>query len=363
MFDVVVVGAGQAGLAMGYYLKQKNLSFVLLDANNKIGDSWRKRYESLVLFTNRNYSSLPGLKMSGDQEGYPSKNEMADYLEQYVSHFDLPVKTNTPVIKVEKKDDIFIITTNQGNIQSTQVIIASGAFQKPFIPAIVKKNGETEPFQIHSSSYDSPKQLNEGSVLVVGGGNSGAQIAVELAKEKSVTLAVSHPLKFLPLRFLGKSTFHWLDFLGLLYVGINTKKGKWFSKQSDPIFGYELKKLIKENKIDVKPRVIKIEGNQAVFEDNSISSFENIIWSTGFISDYDWIDINGALKNGKPVHERGKSPVKGLFFIGLPWQYQRGSALICGVGKDAEFLIEHIKTNSGSFKKIANASIVSLISN
>lgn len=346
IFDVVVVGAGQAGLAMGYYLKQKNLSFVILDANNRIGDSWRKRYESLVLFTNRYYCSLPGLKMSGDQEGYPSKNEMADYLEQYASCFDLPVKTNTLVIKVEKNEDIFIITTNKSKIQSRQVIIASGAFQKPFIPPIVIRNGEIEPFQIHSSSYDTPKQLKEGSVLVVGGGNSGAQIAVELAKDKRVTLAVSHPLKFLPLRFLGKSTFHWLDFFGLLYAGINTKKGKWFSKQSDPIFGYDLKKLIKENKIDVKPRVVKIKGNQAIFDDNNISSFENIIWSTGFIPDYNWIDINGAVKNGKPVHEKGISPVKGLFFIGLPWQYQRGSALVCGVGKDAEFLIEHINMNS-----------------
>jgi putative flavoprotein involved in K+ transport len=257
----------------------------------------------------------------------------------FANYFDLPVKTNTTVSKVEKNEDIFIVSTDHGKIQSRKVVIASGAFQKPFIPKVMT-NGEEEPFQIHSSSYDSPKQLNNGSFLVVGGGNSGAQIAVELAKEKRVTLAVSHPLKYLPLRVLGKSIFRWLDFCGLLHASIHTKRGNWFHKKKDSIFGYELKKLINQNKINVKPRVIRVEGNQAVFEDHSKSSFENSIWSTGFIPDYDWIDINGALKNGESVHERGVSPVKGLFFIGLPWQYQRGSALVCGVGKDAEYLIQ-----------------------
>ena len=342
-YDVVVVGAGQAGIAMGYYLKQEGLSFVLLDANDRVGNAWRHRYDSLVLFTPRKYSSLPGMLMDGPSEGFPTKDDMADYLEQYVCYFDLPVQLHTKVIAIKKKHEMFQIETTRGIIEAKQLVIASGAFQKPFIPQIaIHKEGV--PFQIHSSLYRSPHQLVKGSVLVVGGGNSGAQIAVELAHKHHVTLAVSHPFKFLPLRFLGRSIFYWLDFIGLLHAGINTKRGKWFSKQSDPIFGKELKKLMAEGTIRVKPRVVRLDGNEVLFKDSSVQSFKNIVWSTGFIPSYDdWIQIDGAIsENGKPIHERGVSPIRGLYFIGLPWQHQRGSALICGVGRDAKYLVPYI---------------------
>ncbi|QNK89133.1 NAD(P)-binding domain-containing protein [Sporosarcina sp. resist] len=341
-YDVVIVGAGQAGIAMGSYLKQEGLSFILLDSNVRIGDSWRQRYDSLELFTSRKYSSLPKLQMNGSSNGFPTKDEMADYLEHYATHFGLPVKLNTSVINMKKNRETFKVETNQGIIEANQVVIASGAFQKPFVPPVILDKRE-KPFQIHSSSYFSPKQILKGSVLVVGGGNSGAQIAVELAQERNVTLAVSHPFKFLPLRFLGKSIFYWLELFGLLYAGVNTKKGSWFRKQSDPIFGYKLKTLITERKVNVKPKVVRVEGNEVLFEDNSVHSFENIVWSTGFIPSYDWIRIDGVTSsNGKPVQERGISPIKGLYFIGLPWQYQRGSALICGVDRDAKHLIPYI---------------------
>lgn len=199
---------------------------------------------------------------------------------------------------------MFQIETSRGIIGAKQVVIASGAFQKPFVPQVtVNKTGK--PFQIHSSFYRSPKQLLKGSVLVVGGGNSGAQIAVELAYEHHVILAVSHPFKFLSLHFLGKSIFYWLDLIGLLHAGINTKRGKWFSKKNDPIFGSELKALMKEGRVQVKPRVVRVDGNEVLFEDHSIRKLENIIWSTGFIPSYDWIRIDGAIsENSKPVHER-----------------------------------------------------------
>jgi len=346
-YDVVIVGAGQAGIAMGSYLKQEGLSFILLDSNVRIGDSWRQRYDSLELFTSRKYSSLPKLQMNGSADGFPTKDEMADYLEHYATHFGLPVKLNTSVIKIKKNSETFKVETNQGIIEANQVVIASGAFQKPFVPTVIKDKGE-KLFQIHSSAYFSPKQILKGSVLVVGGGNSGAQIAVELAQERNVTLAVSHAFKFLPLRFLGKSIFYWLELFGLLYAGVNTKRGNWFRKQSDPIFGYKLKKLITERKVNVKPKVIRVDGNEVLFEDNSVHSFENIVWSTGFIPSYEWIRIDGVTSsNGKPVQERGISPIQGLYFIGLPWQYQRGSALICGVDRDAKHLLPYIaKVNS-----------------
>ena len=341
-YDVIIVGAGQAGLAIGYYVKQAGLSFLLLDSHKRIGDSWRKRYNSLVLFTPRKYSSLAGMPMSGSPEGFPAKDEIANYLEDYTAYFNLPVQLETFVSKVERREGIFEIETTKGKLEAEQVVMASGAFQKPFIPPVINE-GECMPFQLHSSSYISPDQLSEGSVLVVGGGNSGAQIAVELAADREVTLAVSHPFKFLPLRFLGKSIFSWLEFAGLLYAGIDTKKGDWFRRQSDPIFGKELKNLIAKDKIKLKPKVVRLEGIQVTFHDGSISPFENIVWSTGFTPSYEWIQIEGVLdSSGKPIHKRGISSVKGLYFIGLPWQYQRGSALICGVGRDAAYLLSPI---------------------
>ena len=341
-YDVVIVGAGQAGIAMGYYLKREGLSFILLDSNDRVGDAWRQRYDSLVLFTSRKYSALPEMPMSGLSEGFPTKDDMADYLERYVSYFDLPVQLHTKVITIKKDYELFQIETNRGMIGAKQVVIASGAFQKPFIPQVTVNKAEG-PFQIHSSLYRSPHQLVKGSVLVVGGGNSGAQIAVELAHENHVTLAVSRPFKFLPLLFLGKSIFYWLDLIGVLHAGIDSKRGKWFSKQSDPIFGKELRVLMKEGRIQVTPRVVKVNGNEVLFEDNSVQSFENIVWSTGFMPSYDWIQIDDAIsENGKPIHDRGVSPERGLYFIGLPWQHRRGSALICGVSRDAKYLVPYI---------------------
>lgn len=348
-YDVVIVGAGQAGIATGFYLKQTGLSFMLIDSNKEIGDSWRKRYDSLVLFTPRKYSSLPGLRMNGLSEGFPTKNEMASYLQQYVIQNDLPIKLNTTVIAITKKHEVYQIETNHGMIHANQVVVASGAFQKPFVPPVVINKGE-KPFQIHSSTYRSEVQIPEGPVLVVGGGNSGAQIAVELSEHRQVTMAVSHPLRFLPIRVLGKTIFHWLDTLGLLHAGTTSIKGKWFKKQKDPIFGKELKGLLADRKVNLKPRVIEVDGDKVKFEDNSEQSFQSIIWSTGFTPSYEWIQIEGVISTSEhPMHERGVSPIKGLYFIGLPWQHKRGSALVCGVGIDAAYIVTHINKESSRF--------------
>lgn len=343
MLDAIVIGAGQAGLSMGYYLQQEGYNFVIVDGEKRIGNSWRNRYDSLVLFTPKSYSSLPGMRIEGDGNAFPKKDEIADYLETYAKRFSLPIQTETTVYTVQKIKNTFEVSTDKGLLRSKYVIIASGAFQKPFIPTI-SQNLSQEVFQIHSSQYQSPRSIPDGPVLVVGGGNSGTQIATELAESRDVTIAISHPLKFLPLKIMGKSIFHWLEKMGLLFAGINTKRGSWFRKQSDPIFGFELKHLIREGKVVTKQRVIQTQGSEITFSDHSKRNVKNIIWSTGFIPEYGWIDIKGVLdERGVPLHKRGVSPIQGLYFIGLPWQYQRGSALICGVGRDAEFLWRKIK--------------------
>lgn len=342
-YDVVVIGAGQAGLAAGYYLKKNNYSFVVLDKGTCVGDSWRNRYDSLVLFTPRWYSSLPGLNLKGDPNGYAGKDEIADYLEYYAEYFSIPVQMNTEIILLEQTSTGFRVMTNQGQYTAKHIIVATGPFQKPIIPKMAEYLSN-DIFQVHSSSYINPSQLNEGEVLVIGAGNSGAQIAVELAKEREVILSVGHKMKFLPLEFFGKSIFEWFKKLGILSASIDSKLGRWISKQYDPIFGYELKKCIENGEVVLKPRTYKMTEDVALFEDKSSVQVKNIIWATGFTSDYNWIDINKAFDDkGKPIHQRGKSSIRGLFFLGLPWQYRRGSALIGGVAEDARYVVDAVK--------------------
>ncbi|PGT17868.1 flavin-containing monooxygenase [Bacillus cereus] len=343
MLDAIIVGAGQAGLAIGYYLKQERYNFLLLDAGNRIGDSWRKRYDSLQLFTPRSYSSLPGMALIGEENGFPYKDEIANYLERYAQHFQFPVQVQTEVLKIRKQQDIFELHTPTEILQTKKVIIATGGFQQPFIPSF-SQHLSSHIFQIHSSQYKSPLQIPKGKVLVVGGGNSGMQIAVELAKNHEVTMSISHPLTFLPLHFFRKSIFNWLEKMGLLFAEINTKRGRWFQKKKDPIFGFEGKELIRNGAIKLQEKVISASENKIMFQNGDTYSAQSIIWSTGFIQDYTWIEIEKAVnEDGFPNHTKGISPVRGLYYIGLPWQSQRGSALICGVGKDAAYLISEIK--------------------
>ncbi|MGY0692350.1 flavin-containing monooxygenase [Virgibacillus sp. FSP13] len=342
MFEVIIIGAGQAGIAMSHQLKQKGIeNHIMIDDQKRIGDSWRSRYKSLVLFTPKSYSTLPGLKMKGVPDSYPTKDEIADYLEDYVAYFNLPHKMNTVVTSIEKKNNYFNVITTGENFLSRKVIVASGAFQKSYIPSVIHNNDSV--LHIHSSSYIEPENLNDGTVLIVGGGNSGAQIAVELSKDREVILAISHRLKFLPLRVFGKSIFYWLQKLQLLYAGTDTLRGRLFQKRDDPIFGEELKQAIKSQRVKIKPRVTEVDGKKIIFSDDSTLEVSQIIWATGFVPSYEMIHIDGAIdEKGRPIHNRGVSPIDGLYYIGLPWQHSRGSALVCGVGRDAEYLMSKL---------------------
>ncbi|MFY3790284.1 flavin-containing monooxygenase [Ureibacillus sp. MALMAid1270] len=346
MVDTIVIGAGQAGLAVGYYLKQQNQNFLILDKGNEIGESWLNRYDSLVLFTPRIYDALPGLKLEGEAHGFPTKNEIVRYLKQYAKEFNLPIQLQTEVIKVQHQDDIFYIETNQGILQSKNLIIATGAFQTPRIPAFSKKLS-SDINQLHSSHYKNSTQLKEGNVLVVGGGNSGAQIAVELSKETETYIAISQKLSFLPLVFFNKSMYWWLDKIGILKASTNSFLGKVIQKKGDPIFGFELKDAIKRKEVLLKPRVIDGIHNVVTFKDSTTLSIDNIIWATGFDLKYPWLEIREVFnEKGKIIQNRGISNLKGLYFIGLPWQYRRGSAILQGVGFDAKYIVEHLKTHS-----------------
>jgi putative flavoprotein involved in K+ transport len=342
IYDVIVIGAGQAGLSMGYYLKKGNSSFLILDNNERIGDVWRKRYDSLVLFTPRSFSSLHGLTLEGDPNRFPTKNEIADYLERYANTFDLPIKFNTEVKRITKHDKTFMIHTQNSILKAKKVVVATGAFHTPNIPSLSKEVSK-EVVQLHSSQYKDPSQLNEGAVLVVGGGNSGTQIAVELSLSHNTYLSVGHPIHFLPLTFFNKSIFWWFDMMGILKFSSTSFVGRRIQKQGDPIFGYELKEKMKKNKVKLNGRTVSIQNNIVTFDDLTSLKINNIIWATGFTPNYSWIDIPNLVKlNSKVHHKRGVTNIEGLYFLGLPWQHRRGSALLFGVGDDAKYLYQEM---------------------
>jgi putative flavoprotein involved in K+ transport len=343
--DVLIIGAGQAGLAAGYWLKERGLSVLLVDKGSRAGEVWRTRYDSLKLFTPRWYSSLPGLPLEGEAEGFATKDEIADYLAAYAEQLQLPVQYGEEVKQLSREAEGFRATTQNGNTyQAKQIIIATGPFQQPFLP---QSGAELAPgiMQLHSASYRNAGQLQDGPVLVVGGGNSGAQIAVELAErgDREVLISVGHPLHFMPLVIGGRSIFTWFRRLGLLTASKQSLLGRVLSKRKDPIFGKELKALIQSGRVVMKPRLTQVDTDHVWFEDGSHARAANVLWATGFRSDYSWVDIPEALDaHGAPKQQRGISPVEGLYYVGLPWQHARGSALLGGVGTDAAYVVQRL---------------------
>ena len=345
-YETIVIGAGQAGLAMGYYLKQNNRRFLIIDKGQVLGEVWKNRYDSLKLFTPRMYSSLPGLILDGKQQGFPSKDEIANYIKHYTETFALPVELNTEVQYVTKSEEGFCVETTKGIYYTSNVVVATGAFQKKRTPAFSSSLSENI-LQLHSSEYKNPNQLQQGNVLVVGGGNSGAQIAVEFSEEKDTYLAISKKPRYLPLTIGGISVFWWFDKSGILTVTNTSFIGSLLQRKGDPIFGNELKEAINDKEVTLKGRVVNGVSNHVIFEDSTTLEVKNIIWATGFQQEYEWIKVAGVSDNHKEIiHNRGISPVKGLYFLGLPWQLRRGSSLLQGVGYDASYIIEHMKNTT-----------------
>ncbi|WP_226671142.1 flavin-containing monooxygenase [Metabacillus litoralis] len=343
-YDVIVIGGGQAGLAMGYFLKNSNFSFLILDELSEIGEVWKNRYDTLKLFTPHDFSSLPGLSL--DSNSYPTKNDISEYLKLYAKKFSLPIQMNTSVNKLFLDNDEFVIKTNQGSLRANHVVVATGPFQKPNIPDFSTFLSE-DILQIHSSEYKNPKQLTNGTTLVIGGGNSGAQIATELSKDRKVFLAVGHKMMFLPQDIGHKSIFWYFDKLGVYKAPHDSIIGKIVRRKPDPIFGFELKRLLKNGRITLKSRAISSENNVIIFKDQTQLKVDNVVWATGYKPDYNWIEIDELFnKQGFPIHNRGVTSRKGLFFLGLPWQHNRQSALITGVGEDAKYLYNQLITNS-----------------
>jgi putative flavoprotein involved in K+ transport len=340
-FDVVVIGGSQAGLAVGYHLAQRGLRFVILDAESETGLVWRSRWDSLTLFTPAQYSGLPGMAFPSPKDMYPSKDDVAAYLHSYVSAFDLPVRLNAEVTSITQRDGTYVVATADAEFTASQVVVATGPFQVPFIPPVAGDLDEAV-FQIHSSDYRNPAQLPQGGhVLVVGGGNSGFQIAEELAATRKVDLAVGKRVPSLPQRLLGKDLFWWLSGIGFMKVSADSRLGQKLS-QRDVLIGSSARRL-RRSGVTLRKRLASAAARRAVFDDGSEQDVDAIVWATGYRSDFSWIDIPGVGdERGGVIHRRGVTDVPGLFFIGLTWQHTRGSALIGFVGDDAAFIAGRI---------------------
>ena len=337
-FDVVIIGGGQAGLAMGYYLRQQGLRFVIFERGDSIAPAWRERWDSLTLFTPRRYSALPGLPFPGDPDGYPSRNEVIAYLERYAETFELPIDLDSEVRRLSHAGRL-VLEINGRMVTADQVVVATGPFQTPLVPKLAQ-DLDRDVWRVHSTGYRQPGDVPEGTVLVVGGGNTGFQIAKELSSTHKVVLSVGSKQKPLPQRFAGHDLFWWLTKTHLLFTNVESRLGSKLQYR-DTLIGSSPREL-RRSGVELKPRATSASGRTVSFGDGSELEVDAVIWATGYRPDYSWIDAPVLDADARLVHRRGVTAVPGLYFLGLTWQWTRGSALIGWVKDDAAFLVERI---------------------
>ncbi|WP_394131922.1 flavin-containing monooxygenase [Shewanella maritima] len=346
MKDFIIIGAGQSGLSMAYNLTQHNKDYLILDANDAIGAPWLKRWDSLTLFTPTEYNHLPSMPFPFPKGFYPNKYQVADYLKQYVEKFAIPIEFNQKIISIKKVNGVFEITSNTAQYQAKQVIVATGPFHTPFTPACHTDIAE-DIIQIHSENYKNPSQLQTGDCLVVGAGDSGVQILSEIADTgANVYFSGSDKIKAIPQTFLGKTLWWWFSKIGFLSVNRYSRIGKWLSKGVQPVIGTDVKSLLAKTNVTHMGRTLSADQHSITFQKGTVSSIKNIIWATGFKPNFFWIDGISFDEMNYPSNYRGVSnDIEGLYFIGLPWLYTRGSATLGGVWKDAEYLMNYIECN------------------
>lgn len=339
--DVIVIGAGQAGLAMGYHLRRQGSRFLLLDAADAPASAWRARWDSLRLFTPARHCALPGLPFPGDPDRYPTRDEVVDYLTGYARRFELPISLGSRVTAVRASDRGYRVEVGERVLTSDQVVVATGPFQTPRIPSFAAALAP-EVAQLHSSAYRCPEQLLDGPVLVVGGGNTGLQIAEELAASREVHLAVGSRQLRLPQRPLGRDVFTYLTALGLMRVTAASPIGRRL-RHRETLIGTSPRQ-VRRLGVRVHGRAVGATGRAVRFADGGAVEPRAVVWATGFGRDHRYLDVPGVLdEHGAVRHERGVTPARGLYVLGLPWLHTRGSALLGWVGQDAAHLAARIE--------------------
>jgi putative flavoprotein involved in K+ transport len=357
-YEAIVIGAGQAGLAAGYWLAKHDIDFLIIDALPRIGDVWRNRWDSLRLFTPAKYSSLPGVPFPGDPYHLPTRTEVSDYLEWYAQVNYLSVRCGVRVQALRRLGSGFAIATDGVQLEADSVIVATGPFQRPLVPSFAE---QLDPaiVQLHSSEYHNPAQLPDGDALVVGAANSGAQIALEISGTRNVTLA-GRSVGSLPRRILGRDLFDWL-YLTVMRPGANTPIGRRMRQSilgsSDSLIGMSERDL---NTATLRRagRVVGTKDGLPLLDDGSVANVKSILWCTGFRPDFGWIDAPVLGEDGHPRHTRGVTEIPGLYFLGLRFQHRLNSSLIGGVGADAEFVAGALAARYGEARR-GNMSLLS----
>jgi putative flavoprotein involved in K+ transport len=361
--ETIVIGGGQAGLAVGHALATRRRPFLILDAHERVGDAWRKRWDSLRLFSPARYSGLPGLPIDAPAWSYPTKDELADYLERYAAQFELPVRTGVRVDELTKLDGRFIVSAGDRRFEAENVVVATGAHHVPNIPPFAP---ELDPriVQLHSAEYRNHSQLQDGDTLVVGVGNSGAEIALELSRTHHVLVAGTKSNE-IPVRhgtFPGRLGFRGFRFVGHNVLRVDRRIGRKVAPkliaEGAPLIRTKLKDL-DEAGVERVPRVVGVQGGLPLLADDRVVDVANVVWCTGFRTDFGWIRLPVFGQDGQPMHYRGVVESEpGLYFVGLIFLYSLTSEVFAGTGRDAEYIGKHIATKRRAAHKEGDSELL-----
>jgi putative flavoprotein involved in K+ transport len=366
--DTVIIGAGQAGLSAGYYLKKRGLPFVILDADARVGDHWRDRWDSMKLYSPAKFDSLPGMRFPAGPAHWPTSREMGDYLEAYAARHELPVLSGTPAERVDPVDGGFIVTTSDGGrLTAGQVIVATGPFRTPNVPSVAS---DLDPsiLQLHSHEYRNPGQLPDGPVLVVGLSHSGADIAIEVANAGHRTFLSGKAAGQLPINVTdSKRAFvGWpiVEFFFGHVMTLRTPMGRKMRPQvrqgGGPLLRVRLPDLDRAGVERHDAKTVGAAEGKPRLADGTVLDVASVIWATGYRPDYGFVNAPIIGPDGWPEERRGVSPtVPGLYFLGVPFQYAFSSMLVAGAGRDAKFVVDRIGErvrDSGGQRSLASAA-------
>jgi putative flavoprotein involved in K+ transport len=359
--ETVIIGGGQAGLAVGYNLKKARRRFVIVDAHQRVGDAWRTRWDSLRAFTPAIISRLHGMPMPGPRWAFPTKDDLADYFEAYAARFELPVRTGVTVTRLSRDDQRFIVETTSGCIEADNVVIATGHEHTPNIPSFAR---DLDPsiLQLHSKDYRRPSQLRPGPALVVGAGNSGVEIALDISRTHPTFLSgryhrapvgpSRHPLLTLALLPI-------LFFVLTIDTPIGRKIGPKLVRGSAPVERVRKSELVAAG-VEMVSRTVGVRDGTPVLEDGRALDVGNVIWCTGYRTDLAWIDLPIMAADGEPRQRRGiVASIPGLYFVGRFFQYRFISSLLGGVAFDAAYIARQIVRRASAPRRSASANSVS----
>jgi putative flavoprotein involved in K+ transport len=348
--ETVIIGGGQAGLAVGYHLKKRGRPFVILDANERVGDSWRKRWPSLRLYSPAKLDGLPGMPFPAPRHSFPSGLEMADYLESYAAQFDLAVVNGVAVTSVQKNGVGYVVTAGDRSLSVDNVVVATGVFERPVVPEFAP---ELDPSirQLHSADYTGPEQLRSGPVLVVGAAHSGGDIAYEVAKAGFSTILAGRDTGQLPVDIESRKArlgFVVLRFVWTRVLTVSTPMGRKAKAElrthGGPLLRVKRADLEAAGVERVFERVVSVANGKPVLADGRVVDAANVVWCTGFRNHYSWLGFPVPREeDGYPEQTRGAATsLHGLYFVGMPFLHSFASMLILGAGRDGKRVAKHI---------------------